>query len=71
MLCRLGCILAEKVENEIKKKNAKFSLKTNMLYLQQMLFVAMNIKDYETSDAEKKAEKVLFDALQRDKVYQK
>ena len=31
LLCRLGCILAEKVENEIKKKNAKFSLKTNML----------------------------------------
>ena len=31
----------------------------------------MNINDFETSDAEKKAEKVLFDALQRDKVYQK
>ena len=45
---------------------------TVWFYLQQMLLVAMNINDFETSDdAEKKAEKVLFDALQRDKVYQK
>ena len=29
-LCRLGCILAEKVESE-NKKNAKFSVKTNVL----------------------------------------